>query len=97
MKKFNSINDVRKEIDLIDLKILDLIVDRKKLVVEVVKLKKRDQIIDQERIDKILKSLNKIGEEKGLPPQIVEAIWNAMIESFIKFEEKFFDEIQKKR
>ena len=58
MKKYNSIQDIRDEIDKIDLEIIDLISDRKDLVDEVVKLKKKDQIVDQERIDFILSKLN---------------------------------------
>ena len=57
MKKYNSIQDIRDEIDKIDLEIIDLISDRKDLVDEVVKLKKKDQIVDQERIDFILNKL----------------------------------------
>ena len=49
MKKFNSIEEIRKEIDKIDSRILELISDRKELVVEVVKLKSRNQIIYQLR------------------------------------------------
>ncbi len=40
MKKFESLEELRKDIDEIDLKILDLIQKRKDLVTEVVKLKK---------------------------------------------------------
>ena len=49
MKKFEPLKELRKDIDEIDLKILDLIQKRKDLVTEVVKLKKRDQIVDQKR------------------------------------------------
>ena len=38
MKKFDSLEDIRKQIDKIDLRILDLISERKDLVTEVVKL-----------------------------------------------------------
>ena len=58
MKKFDSLEDIRKQIDKIDLRILDLISERKDLVTEVVKLKRRDQIVDKKRIELILKKLN---------------------------------------
>ena len=54
MKKFDSLEDIRKQIDKIDLRILDLISERKDLVTEVVKLKRRDQIVDKKRIELIL-------------------------------------------
>ena len=58
MKKFNTIEEIRDEIDNLDLKIIELISQRKDLVFEVVKLKRKDQIVDQKRIDSILKRLN---------------------------------------
>jgi len=93
MKKFNSIEEIRKEIDKIDSRILELISDRKELVVEVVKLKNRDQIIDKERIKEILKKLDIEAEKKKLPKELVRNIWELMIKGFIKYEEKIFDEI----
>ena len=57
MKKYESLEELRKNIDEIDLKILDLIENRKDLVTKVVSVKKRDQIIDQKRIEFILNKL----------------------------------------
>ena len=96
MKKYNSIQDIRDEIDKIDLKIIDLISDRKDLVDEVVKLKKKDQIVDQERIDFILNKLNHEAEKRGIPRQLVEKIWSIMIKTFIEYETKVYDSVHKK-
>lgn len=96
MKKFESLEELRKDIDEIDLKILDLIQKRKDLVTEVVKLKKRDQIVDQKRIEFILNKLRKEALSRGLAVQFIEEIWTLMIKNFIKYEEKIFDEIHKK-
>ncbi len=96
MKRFNSIEEIRDEIDKIDLKILDLISDRKDLVTEVVKLKKRDQIIDKKRIDFILDKLSSEAKKKGLPESLVQELWNHMIKGFIMYEEQIFDEVNRK-
>ena len=96
MKKFESLEELRKDIDEIDLKILDLIQKRKDLVTEVVKLKKRDQIVDQKRIEYILNKLRKEALSRGLDIEFIEEIWTLMIKNFIKYEEKIFDEIHKK-
>ena len=96
MKKFESLEELRKNIDEIDLKILDLIEKRKDLVTEVVKLKKRDQIIDQKRIEFILNKLRVEASNRGLAVEFIEEIWTLMIKNFIKYEEKIFDEIHKK-
>ena len=96
MKKFDSLEDIRKQIDKIDLRILDLISDRKDLVTEVVKLKRRDQIVDKKRIESILKKLNNEAKKRSLPSEFIEEIWNLMIKNFINYEEKIFDEVHKK-
>ena len=96
MKKFEPLEELRKDIDEIDLKILDLIQKRKDLVTEVVKLKKRDQIVDQKRIEFILNKLRKEALSRGLAVEFIEEIWTLMIKNFIKYEEKIFDEIHKK-
>ena len=96
MKKFESLEELRKNIDEIDLKILDLIEKRKDLVTEVVKLKKRDQIVCQKRIEFILNKLKVEASKRGLAIEFIEEIWNLMIRNFIKYEEKIFDEIHKK-
>ena len=96
MKKFESLKELRKNIDEIDLKILDLIQKRKNLVTEVVKLKKRDQIVDQKRIEFILNKLKVEALKRGLSIEFTEEIWTLMIKNFIKYEEEIFDEIHKK-
>lgn len=96
MKKFKSLEVLRKNIDEIDLKILNLIEERKDLVTEVVKLKKRDQIVDQKRIEFILNKLKVEASKRGLAVEFIEEIWTLMIKNFIKYEEKIFDEIHKK-
>lgn len=95
MKKYNSLDEVRFSIDEIDDKIINLIVKRKQLVVEAVKLKNRDQIVDQKRIDQILTDLKKKAKLKSLPDGLVEKLWKTMIEEFIRYEREFFDEIHK--
>ena len=73
MKKFSTIKEIRNEIDKLDIRIIDLISQRKDLVFEVVKLKKRkDQIVDQERINQILKKLNLEANKKGIPEVLIE-------------------------
>tara|TARA_B100001939_G_scaffold12092_1_gene10484 strand:+ start:1254 stop:1544 length:291 start_codon:yes stop_codon:yes gene_type:complete len=96
MKKFNTIEEIRNEIDKLDLKIVELISQRKDLVSEVVKLKRKDQIIDQERIDQILKKLNLEAKKRGIPEVMIERLWDIMIKSFIKYEEEIYDEVHKK-
>ena len=96
MKKIEPLDELRQNIDEIDMKIIDLIEKRKDLVTEVVKLKKRDQIIDQKRIEFILNKLKVEASKRGLAVEFIQEIWSLMIKNFIKYEEKIFDEIHKK-
>ena len=95
MKKFNTIEEIRDEIDNLDLKIIELISQRKDLVFEVVKLKRKDQIVDQKRIDSILKRLNIEAKKRGIPEPMIENLWKIMIKSFIKYEQEIFDQVHK--
>ena len=95
IKKYKSIYEVRHEIDKIDDQLVDLIAIRKDLVVEAVKHKTRDQIIDRDRIEFIIKKLKKKSKSSSVSPELLERIWRVMIDSFIEFEEKNFDKIHR--
>ena len=95
MKKYNSLNEIRKKIDEVDIEILNLISERKDLVSEVINFKTRDQIVDKKRIDRIINRLKKEAKKKDIPNEIIIEIWMAMIQSFIKYEENIFDKLKK--
>ena len=95
MKKFETINEVRELIDLIDDKILNLILERKNLVIEAVKLKSKDQIVDSKRIENIIQNLSKQARQKKLPDGLVEKLWKIMIQEFIEYEREIYDDIHK--
>ena len=96
MNKFKNIKEIRLEIDKIDLQILDLISARKDLVTNVVKFKKRNQIVDQKRIDEILNRLDKESKKRNISQLLTRDLWNIMISSFISYEEEIFDKASDK-
>ena len=91
MKNFKAIEDIRINIDKIDLEILNLIEKRKKLVDRVVKLKTKDEIVDQKRIDNILRKLDEEAKKKMLPSKMIKDIWEKMINGFIEYEKRYFE------
>ena len=95
-KKFKSIEEVRVQIDKIDEDILNLIFKRQDLVIEAVKHKTKEQIIDEVRIEYIISKLRKKSESKSISPELIEKIWRLMINNFIDFEKENFDKIHKK-
>lgn len=94
-KKYKSIDEVRSIIDNVDSEIIDLISKRKKLVIEAVKHKTRDQIIDRERIELIIRKLREKSELCSISPDLIEKIWRIMIDDFIEFEKENYDKIHK--
>ncbi len=96
MVKSNDIKKIRSQIDEIDLKILNLISERKNLVTKVVQFKERNEIIDEKRIKDILERLDEEAKKRGIPQTLVQNLWKSMIESFIAYEEEIFDDISKK-
>lgn len=91
MKNIKTIEKIRVNIDEIDLEILNLIEKRKKLVDRVVKLKTKDEIVDQERIDKILRKLDIEAKKKMLPSKMIRDVWEKMINGFIEYEKRYFE------
>ena len=86
-----KLNVVRKKLDKLDLKLLELIKLRTSLVNEVIKLKQfKKDIVDKKRISVILKKIKKLSLRKGIDPRITNRIWKNMIWSYIEYERKKF-------
>jgi len=86
-----KIKKIRKDLDIIDLKLLTIIKKRSKLVDQVIKIKKsKKEIIDKKRITFILKKIKKESIKLKIDPAITLSIWREMIKAFIKYEYKKF-------
>ena len=86
-----KLNVIRKKLDKLDLKLLELIKLRTSLVNEVIKLKQfKKDIVDKKRISVILKKIKKLSLRKGIDPRITNRIWKNMIWSYIEYERKKF-------
>ncbi len=86
-----KLNILRKKLDKIDDRLIDIIKIRTNLVTEVVKLKDyKNQIIDKKRISIILKKIKKKSVLKRIDPKITNRIWKNMIWSYINYERKIF-------
>tara|TARA_A100001011_G_scaffold220084_1_gene228052 strand:+ start:1297 stop:1578 length:282 start_codon:yes stop_codon:yes gene_type:complete len=86
-----KINQIRKKLDKLDLKMLLIIKKRSALVNKILKEKKyKKQIIDNKRIKVILNKIKKESIKKKIDPKITHSIWKAMIRSFINYEFRNF-------
>ena len=86
-----KLNQIRKNLDKLDNKLINLIKIRKNLVDEVLKQKKyKREIIDKKRIQIILKRIKTKSINKGIDTKITNRIWKNMIWSFIDYEKRIF-------
>jgi chorismate mutase len=89
--KNNNIIKVRKKLDLLDNKFLNLIKRRSILINKILKQKtSKNQIIDRKRIKTILKNIKKKSLIKKIDKNLTEKIWKTIIKETINYEFKNF-------
>ena len=82
---------LRVKLDRLDNELLKLIKKRSNLVNEVLKVKiHKKEIIDQKRINFILKKIKNKSIQLNVDPKITNRIWKNMIWSFIDYEKRNF-------
>ncbi len=82
---------IRKKLDKLDNKVLTFIKIRSNLVKEVLKLKEfKNEIIDNKRINFILRKIKAKSKKMGVDPKITNRIWKNMIWAFIEYERRNF-------
>ena len=87
-----NILKIRKELDKLDNKFLELVKKRVYLVNKVLANKKyKKDIVDKKRISKILKNINSKSKQKKIDRIVTKKIWSSMIRAFIDYEFRNFD------
>ena len=87
----NKLEIVRKKLDKLDNRLINLIKIRTNLVNEIVKLKQlKNEIVDRKRIKKILNKIRQKSIKKNIDPKITNRIWKNMIWSYIDYQKKIF-------
>jgi chorismate mutase len=86
-----KLNLLRSKLDNLDTELLKLIKKRSNLVNEVLKIKVyKKEIIDQKRINFILRKIKKKSIQLKIDTKITNRIWKNMIWSFIDYEKRNF-------
>ncbi len=86
-----KLSKVRNNLDKLDNKLLQIIKKRTLLVNEVLKLKEyKKEIVDQKRINTILKKIKRKSIKNKIDPKITNRIWRNMIWSYIDYEKRNF-------
>ena len=83
---------IRKKLDKLDDSFFKLILKRTKLVDQVLAKKNfKKDIVDQKRINIILKNIKKKSIIKKIDPKITKKIWSSMIRAYIDYEFRNFN------
>ncbi len=90
-KKIKQLNILRKKLDKLDNELLSSIKLRTNLVKKVLELKTlKKHIVDKNRINIILKNVEKKSKKMGIDTKITKRIWKNMIWAYIDFERRRF-------
>ena len=95
-----DMSEVRVEIDRVDSGLVDLIAERFGYVERAwqLKLEARQEANVPWRNQQVIDKVRARAAEKGLPPDLVEALWRQMIGWFIQYEEeKLLKQADKKK
>ena len=80
---------IRKKLDKLDNRLLNLIKKRQHLVNQVLKNKKyKKDIVDKKRIAVIIRNIRKKSISRKIDPKITKTIWTSMIKAFIDYEDR---------
>jgi isochorismate pyruvate lyase len=84
-----DMSEVRAEIDRIDVSLVDLIAERFSYVDRAWQLKSNpgDAHVPW-RIQQVIDKVKERATDKGLPPELTEALWRQMIGWFVQYEEE---------
>ena len=84
-----DMEEVRAEIDRIDIALVDLIGERFTYVDRAWQLKQSPaEARVPWRIQQVINRVRTRAKEKGLPPELTEALWRQMIGWFVQYEEE---------
>ena len=84
-----DMEDVRAEIDRIDVALVDLIGERFTYVDRAWQLKQSPaEARVPWRIQQVINRVRARAKDKGLPPELTEALWRQMIGWFVQYEEE---------
>ena len=90
-KNKKKLNILRKKLDKIDNKLLNIYKIITDIIKNVISLKNnKKEIVDKKRISFILRKIRKASIKKKIDPTITNKIWKNMIWSYINFERKLF-------
>ena len=90
--KYKNMEELRKELDLLDNDLIKLVSKRFKFIEEAAIIKDDiSKIRDNDRIEDIIKRLRELAIDNDISPDIVEKLWRFIIELSIELETEIFN------
>jgi len=87
MKKCNSLEEVRTEIDKIDTKLVDLIAERSHLIRQAAAFKESvEEVKAEDRINFIMQRVRHHAIEQGISPNMISDLFTIMIDEMVEME-----------
>lgn len=87
MKKCNSLEEVRTEIDILDTKLVDLISERSHLIRQAAAFKNSvEEVKADDRIEFILQRSRHRAIELGINPNMISELFKIMIDEMVEME-----------
>jgi isochorismate pyruvate lyase len=82
-----SLADVRRAIDAVDVHVVGLLAERERLVRRAAGFKKNEQEVRAPaRVEQVIEKVRALALERDVSPQVVERVYRAMIAAFIDLE-----------
>jgi isochorismate pyruvate lyase len=90
MSNLNPLNELRHEIDALDRALIDLLAQRQKLVERVLVVKKAEHLPGRipARVNTVIDNACQRATEIGMNPDLARTVWSAMVEWFVRHEER---------
>ncbi len=92
IKRYNSLEEVRQNIDQIDIELVNLIAKRSLFVSQAAQFKNSvDDVISVQRVNAVIDKVKLLSADLGLNPSITEKVYRTMINAFTEEELITFD------
>jgi len=87
LKNCQSLDEIREEIDKVDDKIVELLVERSKYVKQATKFKNSiEDVKSGDRVKKVMDRTRAQAIEKGINPMMVEKVFETLINEMVSYE-----------
>lgn len=86
-KKYNSLKELREDIDKLDANIVDLIATRSSLVRQAAQFKSStDEIKANERLEHVVQGVRQLAIKYNISPNMLEDLYRRMIDEMVEIE-----------